>query len=265
MRGEFVSIAPADLLTVRVDLQKVALVVLSLLWRDSTPERRAVFERYAAQGDYDATLFERLPVLALAAWYLRRQQQRAVFAASGAAVSKEEVARAYEVRGRMLGVLDYWHGDRPEVAVELAQVREGAGHQDLANDLDTLAEMYQREDVRPLLEHDVKHYRAGDVDEALRLAGVLATSLGITDEGEAERLTDFARRAATLLVKGYEEHARCGRFFFGKTEDVAVTYPSLFTASRAPQRKRPAEEPGGEGEPADEAPVDEPVDEAGAA
>lgn len=260
-RGELESLAPAELVIVRNDLQKMAVTVRTLVGRDSEPERRAVFERQAAQGNYDMTLFDRLPTLSLAAWYVRRQQQRALFAASGAAVSKEEVALAYEVRGRMVGVLQHWHGDRRDVAVDLAQVREGSGHQDLANDLDTLAELYTREDVRALIEHDIKHYRASDVDDALRLAAIIAASLGIAEEGEAERMTDLARRAATLLVRGYEEHARCGRFFFGKTEDVGATYPSLFAAVRAPQRKRPSDEPGDEGEPGDEAPVDEPGDE----
>ncbi|HEU4406909.1 MAG TPA: hypothetical protein VFS43_16700 [Polyangiaceae bacterium] len=261
-RGEFEALALADLLVVRTDLQKMAMTVLTLVGRDSAPERRAVFERYAAQGNYDLTLFDRLPTLSLAAWYVRRKQQQALFGASGAAVSKEEVALAYEVRGRMLGVLQHWHGDRHDVAVDLAQVREGSGYQDLANDLDSLAEMYRRDDLRPLLEHDVKHYRASDADEALRLAAILATSLGIGGEGEAARLTGLARRAATLLVRGYEAHARCGRFFFGETEDVAETYPSLFAAVRAPQRKRSSEGPGGGGGPGDEQPGDdEPGDE----
>lgn len=260
-RGEFESLAPAELLIVRNDLQKMAVTVRTLVGRDSMPERRAVFERQAAQGNYDLTLFDRLTTLSLAAWYVRRQQQRAIFAASGAAVSKEEVALAYELRGRMMGVLQHWHGDRHDIAVDLAQVREGSGHQDLANDLDTLAELYSREDVRTLIEHDIKHYRASDVDDALRLAAIIAASLGIAEEGEAERLTDLARRAATLLVRGYEEHARCGRFFFGKTEDVAVTYPSIFAAVRSSPRKRPSDEPGDEGESGDETPVDEPGDE----
>jgi hypothetical protein len=257
-RGEFESLAPAELVIVRNDLQKMAVTTHTLVGRDSAPERRAVFERQAAQGNYDLSLFDRLTTLSLAAWYVRRQQQRALFTASGAAVSKEEVARAYELRGRMVGVLQHWHGDRHDIAVDLAQVREGSGHQDLANDLDTLAELYAREDVRTLIAHDIKHYRASDVDDALRLATIIAASLGIAEEGEAERLTDLARRAATLLVRGYEEHARCGRFFFGKIEDVTVTYPSLFAAVRSAPRKRPSDEA-----PVDEAPVDEaPVDEA---
>lgn len=249
---ELKAIAPTELRVVRSNLQKMAMTVVGLLERDSAPERRGVFERYAALGIYDLTLFDRLPQVALAAWYVRRQQQRAIFAASGAVVSNEDVALAYEVRGRMVGVLEHWHGDRHDVAIELAQVRQGSGHQDLANDLDTLAEMYVRDDVRPLIERDVKRYRASDVSEALRLATIIAASLGLVDEGEVERLTELARRTATLLVREYEEHARCGRFFFGKSEDVAVTYPSIFAAVRAPQRKRQGDGPSGEGEPVDE-------------
>jgi hypothetical protein len=251
MRGELEAIAPTELRVVRSNLQKMAMTVIGLLGRDSAPERRAVFERYAALGIYDLTLFGRLPQIALAAWYVRRQQQRAFFAASGAAVSNEDMALAYEVRARMTGVLEHWHGDRHDVAVELAQVRRGSGHQDLANDLDTLAELYVRDDVKSLIERDIKRYRASDVGEALRLAAIIAASLGLAEEGEVERLTDLARRTATVLVREYEEHARCGRFFFGKSEDVTATYPSIFAAVRAPQRKRQGGGPSGEGESVD--------------
>ncbi|MCU0686566.1 MAG: hypothetical protein MUF34_30690 [Polyangiaceae bacterium] len=263
-RGELDALAPGELIVMRSDLQKMAVTVLILVGRDSVPGRRAVFERYAAQGDYDLMLFDRLPTLSLAAWYVRRQQLRALYAASGAAISPEELTLAYEVRARMLGVLQHWHGDRHDIAVDLAQVRQGSGYQDLANDLNTLAEMYLRDDLQPLLAHDVKHYRAGDVDEAFRLAAIIAISLGIADKGEAARLTDLARRVATLLVRGYEAHARGGRFFFGLTEDVAVTYPSLFAAVRAPQRKRASAGPGGSS-PGDEPPGDEPGEGRGAA
>ncbi len=253
LRGEFDELGPDELLVVRADPQKMAAVVLTLAWRDSAPERRAVFERHAAQGNYDLSLLGRLPNLARAAWYVRRQQVRAIFAASGAALSKAEVASAFAVRGRMMGVLEHWHGDRHDVATDLAHLREGSGHQDLANDLDTLAEIYRRDDVRPLIEHDVKHYRASDPDEAVRLAELLMASLGIGEAGAAERLTGLSRRATTLLVRAYDEHARCGRFFFGKAEDVVETYPSLFAAVRASPRKRAGapsagdEGPGGEG------------------
>jgi hypothetical protein len=262
LEGEYYALNPSDLIVVRVDLQKMAALVLTLAWRDSSPERRAVFERYAAQGIYDMRVLDRLPRMARAAWYVRRQQRRALFAASGASLAKDEVALAYEVRARMIGVITHWLGDRHDIATDLAHLREGSGHQDLANDLETLSEIYQRADVRSLLEHDIKHYRATDPDEAVRLAERLMASMGLTEEGEAERMTGLARRAATLLVRNYDEHAHGGRFFFGKSENVAVTYPSLYAAARAPQRRRPTDEPVVE-VPGDDEPAggDEPVGE----
>jgi hypothetical protein len=244
-----------EVIALRIDAQRMAAIVLSLARRDLEPMRRAVFERFARDGYYDASNLERMPALAECVWHVRRRQQRLSFSASGATVPEGEVRVAYETRARMMTVLDYWLGDRHDIATDLAQLREGAGYQDLANDLGTLAELYGRDDVRPFLEHDTKHYRAADADDATRFAKVLMLSLGIGKEAEAKRLTKLAQRVSTLLVRSYEEHSRCGRFLFGLREDVTVTYPSLYAVGRNPRRRRPASEPAGEGQ--GEAPAEE--------
>jgi hypothetical protein len=172
-------------------------------------------------------------------------------------MSEEDLRLGYETRGRMMRVLDYQLGDRRDMAEELAHLREGSGHEDLATDLDTLAELYQRADVRPVIERDVKHYRLADVAESLRLVDILFASLGLAEEGEVERANALAQRAATLLLRTYNEHRRCGHFVFGDREDVEVTYPSLISAARSPRRKRRegGDEPGGD-EPGGEVLVD---------
>ena len=89
---------------------------------------------------------------------------------------------------------------------------------------------------------------------------MLRASQGPAEEGEVERLGGVVRRAATLVVRSYNEHRRVGQFLFGQRENVAVTYPSLVGAVRAPRRKRAkGGEGGGEGpgdEPSDETPID---------
>lgn len=264
MRPELEGLDESAIVILRVDPQRAAATVLVIGLRDTTAARRAVFEYFAQQGVYDLTLLDRLPALAQTTWYLRRQQEMAVYDASGAALPAPVVAAAYETRGRMMIVLDYWLGDRPDISKRLAQLREGSGHQDLANDLETLAELYQRDDVRPFIEQDRKNYRATDVADAERSAHRLMLSLGPDEEGDARRLTGLAQRAATLMVRAYEEHCECARFFFRKSENVAVTYPSLVAAARNPRRKRVVETPvGGEepgeapgGDASEEAPFD---------
>ncbi len=244
VRGEIEALDPAEIVTVRVDVQKIAAIVITLLWRDAAPERRKGFERFAAQGDYDITLLERLPALARSVWLLRRQQQRALFISTGATLSEEERLAAFELRGHMMTELEYHCSDLPNVRAELEHLRQGSGHQDLANDLETVVDLSARDDVRPRLEKSPK-YRPGASAEALRLAERLLRSLGVGEAGEAERLTGLLQRATTLMLRAYEKHSIRGRFLFHEAEDVDLTYPSLVAAARSPRRKRQADEPAG--------------------
>ncbi|HEU4411136.1 MAG TPA: hypothetical protein VFS43_38140 [Polyangiaceae bacterium] len=60
-----------------------------------------------------------------------------------------------------------------------------------------------------------------------------------------------AQRAVTRLLRTYDEHRVAGQFAFRRSEDVAVTYPSLITAVRsAPSRRGRAgdDEPGEPGD-----------------
>jgi hypothetical protein len=236
MRGRLEALKPGTFAALRIDVGLAAAIVLSVAVRDAKPERRAAFEKVA--GVYDLALLDELPRLARVAWWLRRQQQRSAAQASDASVPEAEVRAAFELRARMIRVLDHWLGDRPDIAAELKHLREGSGYHDLADDLATLSELYVRDDVRPFIERDAKHYRAPDAAEAERFAERIFFALGIGEKGQAERLSDLTYRAGALLLRAYDEHQVCGRFLFRKVEDVTATYPSLFTASRRPRRKR---------------------------
>jgi hypothetical protein len=81
----------------------------------------------------------------------------------------------------------------------------------LAAHLRTLAELYGRDDVRAVIEHQKGFFRA-DADKAVRLAGLLSVARGVCKEGMARRKAERTRRAVALLVKAYEAHARGGRW-----------------------------------------------------
>ncbi|HEU4404149.1 MAG TPA: hypothetical protein VFS43_02475 [Polyangiaceae bacterium] len=239
------ALKPEELTSMRVDPQRVAAVAHSVAVRDLLPGRRAVFERLSVAGLYDVNVLETLPDAAKSVWYARQQQQVGRAEASGASVPDDEIQLAYETRGRMQYVLAYHVGDDPTLGARLKYIREGSGHQDLANDLEMLADLYRRDDVRALLEHDKKRYRPDDAEQAKRLAGRIFTGFGVGQEGEVERWTGLLQRAVTLLLRFYDEHRVAGQFSFRRSEDVAVTYPSLFAAVRnAPSRRAPAGEPG---------------------
>jgi hypothetical protein len=63
-----------DVLRVRIDLQRAAAIAHSVALRDAEPARRDVFVRLAKAEFYDLQLLDRLPRLALAAWFSRHQQ-----------------------------------------------------------------------------------------------------------------------------------------------------------------------------------------------
>jgi hypothetical protein len=242
MRGQLEAYEPGEPVAPRINVGRAAAVVRSVAVRDAAPERRAAFEALAGVGRYELSLLDELLKLARCTWYLRRQQQRSAARASEASVPEADVTAAYALRARMMRVVAHWLGDRADMATELAYLREGSGYLDLANDLETLAELYGRDDVRTMIVHDIKHYRPDDVAEAGRLAELIFRAIGLGEEGQAERLAAMTYRAAGLLVRGYEEHRVCGQFLFRKEENVAVTYPSLVTASRRPRRRRRADD-----------------------
>jgi hypothetical protein len=260
IESELKGLREDELVVLRVDPQRVADTALGIARRDAAPERRVLFERFAEQGHYDIRHLDHVSDYAQVVWHARREQALAAHDASGAALPEDEVSAAYETRRRMMRVLDYQLGDRHDIRDLLAYLRDGAGHLDLANDLYTLAATYGRDDVRPQLEKDAKHYRASDADEAVRYAEMVRASQGPAPAGEVERLAGVSQRAMTLLLRSYGEHQRVGQFLFGRRENVALTYPSLVGAVRAPRRKRASGGAGGgEGpgdEPSDETPVD---------
>ncbi len=260
------ALGPGEIVAPRIDVGRAAAIVNSVLVRDGAPERRAAFEKLAQAGYYDLAMLDELPRLARAAWYLRGQQLTAAYDATGALVAEEDSSAAYATRARMMLVLGHWLGDRRDIAPRLQQLREGSGYQDLARDLEMLSEIYGRDDVRAIIAHDIKHYRAGDKDEAERLAGLIYRAIGLGEQGQAERIAGLTYRAAVQMLRAYDEHRACGQFLFRKVEDVTATYPSIYRAVRTPRRRRSAdeapdgegpdaEEPGGEGEPSDEGPA----------
>lgn len=250
LRHEIEGLDADDILPARVDVQRASAVAHSVARRDAdTPTRRAEFERLAGSGFYDAGLPGRLQRVALAAWYARQQQVGRAALASTASVPEAVLREGQRLRGAMLRVLGHWLDDDAEIAAELGVIRAGTGYQDLANDLEALAEIYERDEVRELIAGDRKHYRARDASDARRVARAVFRGLGLAEEGDARRWTDLAQRAWTLLFEGYEDHRAAGTFIFRKREDVSVTYPSLVSSVRSAP-SRPAPEPQDPGQPA---------------
>ncbi len=218
-----------------VDLRVATAIARSVALRDQEPARRASFDRLAKAGLYDTALPARIIHLALATWFNHQRQIGRMALATTASVPPATLRNAQLTRGRMLKVLDHWFDDRPEIVAEVAAIRTSVGYQDLAHDLEALADLYERPKLQAVIQQDAKHYRQDDIDTARSLARAIFDGLGIVRDDDARRWATLCQRTWTLLLADYEDHRAAGVFLFRKLEDVAETYPSLVsTARRSP-------------------------------
>lgn len=227
---------------IRIDIQIAAAIAHSVVRRDQEPARRKRLEELAKSGGLEPDLLDRVADAALVTWYTRHQQQMATALKSDASVAPQVVKEAYTVRGRMLRMLEHYFDDDAAIAARVAVIRSGNGLQDLANDLEALADLYVQPAVRELLSTDVKHYREDDAASARQLAGQIFEGLGLLAQGEAARWADLAQRSWTLLSRAYDDLRALGNFAFRQTEDTSITYPSLFAATRSPSSTSSATE-----------------------
>ena len=234
LEPDLMGLDASQLQPVRVDLQLSAAVAYSVATRDSAGDRRAKLALVAQSGVFDLAVLDRLPLIALAAWHVRRMQMEAMQGASGARVPEATLKDAQQTRGRMLRVLTHYYEDHPDYGKKIAAIRAGTGYLDLANDLISLAELYEVPEVKDLISRDPMYYRTDDPQHARDLAQQLFSSLGLASEGEVAHWTDLAQRAWTMLSHNYEALRAAGRLVFRNQEDVDTTYPSLVAAVRAP-------------------------------
>lgn len=234
------AVPPDQLQAIRVDIQAAAAVAHSIAVRDGAPERRALFERLSTAGLFDMQWLDSLAALSLATWHTRQQQQLSSGVASGATIPVNIVEEASALRARMLRVLEYYFGDHPNIGPKLSVVRAGSGYQDLANDLEVTADMYEDASLKATLSRDPMHYQVGDSARARALASAIFGALGLGSEGQAKRLAESSQRAWTLLSRAYDKLRLAGQYIFADQEDVEATYPSLVSFVRAPATRRAA-------------------------
>ena len=234
LRSTLEALPRADLLPIRVDVQHAAAIAHSVGVRDTAQPRRARLETLAKVDAFNMGDIDRLPSVALATWYARQQQRRLNALASEAMVPVVVVKDAQNVRARMLRVLEYYFDDDAQIAPRLTAIRAGAGLQDLANDLEELADLYEEDGVRLVVSQDAKRWKNDDMASARKLASAIFRGLGLAAQGESAKWADYTQRAWTLLFSTYQEARAVGQFVFRKDEDIEISYPSLVSATRNP-------------------------------
>lgn len=223
----------------RVDLQEAAVRAQQAatdLDADAPLVER--FKVIAATREFNFVYVTGLGTYARAAWYARHRQLSASGRVTRARVPESLVAEATTVRDRMFDLADYHFSDDPTESAHVTQIAAGTGHQDLANDLLALADLYARN--QDAVSKDTKKYRADDAARARKLSADIVKALGARTVTEYEFWTDRAARAWTLLARAYDEVRSLGSWLLRESPALAAErFPSLIAGARARPVARP--------------------------
>ena len=225
--------------------------------------REGLRSRFAALPSdlFDIVHFDRLETVAAAAWYAQVQLDSAMATTTEAKVPLSLLQESGDTKERMMKVVEYHLAHRSEtLGREIANIRSGTGHADLASDLSRLRILYvEQRDFLPQSGSD-PHYLPEDAESAGRLSSRILAELAAARTKAQEEAQTLAIRAWTLLVTTFDEVADAGRLVL-KREGGADLFQSLYSAGRtAPTatRKRapkpPAPTTGSSGTPTPQTP-----------
>ncbi|MBI2378368.1 MAG: hypothetical protein HYV07_30495 [Deltaproteobacteria bacterium] len=142
------------------------------------------------------------------------------------------VSDSLTTKARMLEVAEYNLNLDPACAAELASIRSGQGHLDLASDLARLGQLYH--DHATVLVEDKRKYRASDEEDAFRLSEEIYSALG--SSRARDTWAGRASRVMTRLFASYDEIRAAAEFVFRADPERLALFPSLYTATREPPK-----------------------------
>lgn len=135
--------------------------------------------------------------------YLNNLAQNSKASANGQKVDVATVNIAFTLRTKMSRVLGYHFADDAKVEAELADIKAGSGHRDLAMDLGRLAELYVEH--ANVLAVDKVQYDREDVGRARGLAQQIMQSLTTALVGPDDEIDGLRTRSWSLTVDTYNE------------------------------------------------------------
>jgi hypothetical protein len=217
----------------RTGVDMAALFALGVAEELARPEMRVHFAKLPKEA-FDVADLDDLGPAALATWYASTELLAANAHGTEARLHADLVSEASDLRGRMLRVADYHFDPDTLQGREVADIRIGTGHRDLAQDLARLTKLYRLSEAR--LSDDRIWYRKEDGDRASELAQQILRELGESRTAEQKLWTDRVQRAWVLLSSLYEEVTATATWLRRRDPDT-VPYPSLSSAGRnAPRR-----------------------------
>lgn len=230
------AVTDEESLTLRVDLQAASEVTLSVCndVRDDAP-LYARFQAVAAAGEFDPKALSKLQRYAGAAWYAKHMLLQAEAGVSYEVVPAEVITRGADIADRMLTLARYHFANHAEEGPIVLAMNGTPGHRKLANNLLTLAGVYERHAAA--VAKDPCNYRDTDASGAREVADQIIKALTDNADDNARLWSRRCAGAWTLLWRTYADVQATGRWLLRATPEAAESrFPSLVTETRSAPR-----------------------------
>ncbi len=223
------AVAPGDVIPITVNLQDAAHRGVFLGRWVNEPSRRARFDKLHADL-FDPAALDGLEDLGWATYYAQVESAKAAATADTRQIPAELASAGYAQARRMGRAADYWLSDEPTVALELASIRQGRGHNDLASDLLRYADLF--EDHAALLSVDTKNVRPDDPKTARELADRILEAISDSQQPTQRQWRERSARLWTLLKRDYDEVLKTAQWLWRSEPHVTATLQSIHVPLR---------------------------------
>ncbi|MBI9069178.1 MAG: hypothetical protein JEZ09_17915 [Salinivirgaceae bacterium] len=138
----------------------------------------------------------------------------------------EKSPTAYELRNDLIAEFEYAFKDDAQLLARLSEIRDGASHADMVQDLSDLAVMGNKHlDLLETTFFDSSLLTKAD-EEAKAMGILLARATGERTDTSAQKL--FRDQAYTYLRQQVDAIRRTGKFVFRKDKDHVQSYQSAY-------------------------------------
>jgi len=240
-----------DLVLMTIDAQESALAALALVDVARDPKRLEQL-KLLMPALLATDAIEQLELTAWALWFTHTKLQTEQALSTGAKVDAETYEASGKLLTKMLKLLEYHVGDRPDVVVEISDIRSGAGYQDRASDLVRTASLFEQH--RSELQADTRYYDPKDAETARRFAETIIESIRASMGKSVAEWSDLRARAWSRMTRLYNDIRAAGEFVFRSDPE----HRDLFAPLRqvvAPYRNRRGDAPSDGAKPVDEVAV----------
>ena len=207
------------------------------IWQSYLADKAQFLSTFTPKG-FDAEGIEDFPLRTAALWYADVQLGQAINPSGG--MPQEIISRAKPMHQKLAKAALYLWSDHETLGPVVADIRQGAGHLDMAGDLTRYAVLFQENwsaaegncEVTP-----------SDLNEAKQLSTLMLEALTAAPEGTVSELKDLRARAGEYLRRGADQIRTAAEYIFRDDPTALSRYPSLHQIKYPSRsRSRPASE-----------------------